>query len=67
MSTTPRFKFRLESIAKDKPPFIEFDGEVIHTIADLGEFYKYLGYSPELALKGILPEEFVWGNLCERK
>ena len=58
-SKTPRFKYRLES-AKNKSPCIELDGEIIHTIPNIGEFYKYLGYSPELALKGVLPEEFVW-------
>ena len=66
-NTPPHFKFLLKTSAKDDLPCIELDGEVIHTITDLGEFYKYLGYSPEIALKGVLPDEFIWGNLCQRK
>ncbi len=41
-------------------PCIELDGDAIHSITDLNEFYKYLGYSQEIGLSGILPEEFVW-------
>lgn len=40
--------------------FIEVDGECIHTLENLDEFYKVFGYTADVAKAGILPEEFVW-------
>ena len=55
-----QFKFLHEGSAKVDVPCIKLDGDVIHLITDLNEFYKYLGYNSEAALKGILPDEFIW-------
>jgi hypothetical protein len=40
--------------------FIEIDGEFIHDIKNLDEFYRAFGYSVEIAKAGILPDEFIW-------
>lgn len=61
MSTeNSQFTFRLKPSPGMDLPCIELDGDAIHSITDLNEFYKYLGYSEEIALCGTLPEEFVW-------
>jgi hypothetical protein len=40
--------------------YIVADGELIHWIKNLGEFYKALGYLPSMAMEGIMPDEFIW-------
>lgn len=61
-----QFKFRVENTNKVDLPCIELDGDNIHTITDLSEFYKYLGYNSEVALKGILPDEFIWDTYIKK-
>jgi hypothetical protein len=39
---------------------IELEGEVIHRIENMEEFFAALGYSPEISKEGILPDEFIW-------
>jgi hypothetical protein len=40
--------------------FIEIDGKCVHKIKDIDAFYKEFGYTAEMAMAGILPEEFIW-------
>jgi hypothetical protein len=61
MSTeNSKFTFHLKPYREIDLPCIELDGDVIYSITDLNEFYKYLGYSERIALSGVLPDEFVW-------
>jgi hypothetical protein len=56
----PHFKFHIKSSSSNYSGRIELKGEVIHKIADLGEFYKVCGYNLEMAKNGILPDEYIW-------
>ena len=40
--------------------FIAIDGEFLHKIENLDEFYRAFGYTAEMAKEGILPDEFIW-------
>jgi len=56
----PHLKFRLKSPSSNRNACIELSGKDTHFIDDLNVFYKSLGYTLDMALTGILPEEFVW-------
>ncbi len=40
--------------------FITVDGEFLHKIENPKEFYEAFGYTFDLAMAGILPDEFIW-------
>ena len=56
----PHFKYRTKDPENKYYGHIEVEREVIHRIENLGEFHKALGYTPEIAKAGILPDEFIW-------
>jgi hypothetical protein len=56
----PHFKHNNRCNGRHQTGYIEVDGEVIHPIKDLDEFFKTFGYTKEINMKGILPDEFIW-------
>lgn len=58
----PRFRYRFITIQNRRVPCIEADGKIIHEIADLDEFYRAFGYTPEASRAGVLPDEFIWAE-----
>ena len=56
----PHFNYQLPSSFNKQRGFIQIQGEAIHEIESLDEFYKELGYTLEIAKSGVLPDEFVW-------
>jgi hypothetical protein len=40
--------------------YVEVDGEAVHRISDIKQFYEALGYSDEINKQGILHDEFIW-------
>lgn len=56
----PFFKYRNPTAANRYVACIEFQGEVIHHIANPEEFYEMLGYTQAMNRLGVLPEEFIW-------
>ena len=56
----PHFKYLSKNQANKHWRYIEAEGEVIHHIENLDEFYKAFGYTIDKAKAGILPDEFLW-------
>ena len=56
----PHFKIRSRDPANKHWRCIEVEGEVIHQIGNLEEFYKSFGYTEEMAKAGKLADEFIW-------
>ena len=36
------------------------NGQVIHTIDDMGKFYEAMGFTPDMKRQGLLADEFIW-------
>jgi hypothetical protein len=53
-------KFKYGSRDANKNYVIELEGEVVHRIEDIKEFYQALGYSEDIAKAGLLPDEYIW-------
>jgi hypothetical protein len=58
--TIPHIKHCTRAGSNKHFGFIEVDGNSIHEIENLDEFYKAFGYSTDIAKAGILPDEFMW-------
>jgi hypothetical protein len=56
----PRFHFNLSSPSTPAFGYVTLGDEKIHHIDNVHEFYRALGHTDEMRLKGILAEEFVW-------
>lgn len=56
----PHFRRRAGNGMDRHSEFIEMDGECIHKIENLDDFYKAFGYTEDIAKSGLLPEEFIW-------
>jgi len=56
----PHIKYRSKDPANLHFGIIEIEGEVIHRIDNLEEFYKTFGYTDELVKAGKLPDDFIW-------
>lgn len=56
----PQFKFHQQRRTRNYVS-IEADGQVLHIVKpdEVDEFYLAFGYTNEIALKGILPAEFI--------
>ena len=68
----PRFRYENLSAQNNSFGCIKLNDVVVHTIIDLDQFYKKLGYPADFAIEGISPDEFVWDtyfkhndNSCE--
>lgn len=61
----PLFKFQIKPTASAKLPCIKFNGEVIHEIQDLNEFYLAMGYGINNVKNEILPEEYLWDKFTK--
>ena len=58
----PHFLYNLSSTSNSTFGYVTLGDEKIHHIDDVHEFYRALGHTDELRLKGILAEEFVWAE-----
>lgn len=56
----PHFKYSTRGDVYKHFGHIDADGEVIHWIENLDDFYSALGYTASMAKAGVLPEEFIW-------
>jgi hypothetical protein len=56
----PRFHFNLTSPSHPTFGYVILGDEKVHHIDNVHEFYRALGHTDEMRLKGILAEEFVW-------
>ncbi len=57
----PHFQYHLVSASSLHYGFITLGNDKIHRIAKHEDFYKALGYTPEIRQRtGLLAEEFVW-------
>ena len=56
----PHLVYQLPALYNKQCGAIKLQGKVIHEIGNIDEFYKALGYTPEMAKKRILPDEFIW-------
>ncbi len=36
------------------------NGQIIHSISDMGKFYEAMGYTHEMRMSGLLADEFIW-------
>jgi hypothetical protein len=58
----PNFTYRLANASNRYAACIELEGEEIHKITNLDEFYKAFGYTQNINCAGILPDEFIWAE-----
>jgi hypothetical protein len=56
----PHFQFHTVKNSSSYASCIEMDGEVIHYISNPDEFFKEFGYTADMRMAGVLPEEFIW-------
>ena len=56
----PHLKHRSKGSFGRQYEFISIDGEFLHKIENLDEFYRTFGYITDMAKAGILPDEFIW-------
>jgi len=55
----PHFTFSHPKISNGYVACIEKDGQPIHQIKNPDAFYKELGYTAEMRMAGVLPDEFL--------
>ena len=60
--TLPDITYNLSNPASHKFRGIEVNGEIVHRIEDIDEFYGIFGYSSDMKKAGVLPEEFIWNQ-----
>ena len=58
----PHFKYYPANASNNYAACIKLDGKTIHQIANLDEFYKTFGYTHEISMAGVLPDEFIWSE-----
>lgn len=56
----PRFRYRYVEIENRRVLCIEEDGEIIHEVRNVRDFYQMFGYQPESLHPDMLPDEFIW-------
>jgi len=56
----PYFTYTPSRISKGHAAWIEMDGQPIHEIKNLDAFYTELGYTAEMRMAGVVPDEFIW-------
>ena len=56
----PHFKYSTRGDLNNHYGHIDADGELVHWIKNLNEFYRVLGYTASMAKQGIMPDEFIW-------
>ena len=59
-NSIPHFKHCSRGGSDKQYGFIAIDGEFLHKIENLDEFYRAFGYTAEMAKEGVLPDEFIW-------
>ena len=59
MQTLPNITYSLSNPISEKYRGIEVNGEVIHWIEDIDEFYGIFGFSSDMRNAGLIPEEFI--------
>jgi len=64
--SVPIFKFHAKDPANRHMGFIEFNNEKFW-IYDLNKFYGELGYTHEMQLDGVMPDEYVWDTFVRHK
>lgn len=60
----PEFKYYLSNHRHMHFGSIVADEILFHHVDNFDEFYKALGYSDDLAVAGVVPDEFVWDRYC---
>jgi len=56
----PHFNYHLANPQSMYFGCVDMDGEIIHQIANIDEFYYEFGYTAEMMKAGVLPEEYIW-------
>jgi len=64
-SSTPYFTYLTSNPNHPNNNCILADGEVVHRIEDLGEFYHALGYTGEMQKLGVEPEFYRWNEFSK--
>ena len=59
-NSVPHFNYHLSNPLSTRFGCVEMDGEVIHRIVNVDEFYHEFGYTPDMMKAGVLPEEYIW-------
>jgi len=54
----PHFSYSLS--VRDTVHAVLVKDEIYAAIGDDGEFYRALGYTPASAMRGVMPDEFIW-------
>ena len=62
----PLFKFHTKDPANRFKGFIELNNEKFW-IEDLDKFYAEFGYTDEMQLSGVLPDEYIWDTFVRHK
>ena len=62
----PYFTYQWKTENKSTLPFVYADGDPIHYIQNVDEFYHALGFTADQS-KSILPDEFIWDHYISVK
>lgn len=56
----PNFSYVISNGSRNLGNYVLIDGEIIHEIEDIYDFYRALGYTDEMQKAGIEPEVYRW-------
>ena len=56
----PTFQYSTKGNVNNHYGHIDADGQLIHWIKNLDEFYEALGFTASMAKEGMMPDEFIW-------
>lgn len=64
-NNVPYFNYHLANPLSMRFGCVEMDGEIIHRIANIDEFYHEFGFTPGMSKAGVLPEEYIWAKYIQ--
>lgn len=64
-NNVPYIKYHLANPLSMHFRCVEMEGEVIHRIENIDEFYYEFGYTPDMLKAGVLPEEYIWAKYIQ--
>jgi hypothetical protein len=65
-NTVPLFKLRTKDPTDKNKAYIEVSNDKFQ-IFDMNTFYNEMGYSDEMRLNGVLPDEYIWETFVKNK
>lgn len=61
----PHFKYIPANVARRQAAHIKTGGNTIYRIENSNEYFKEFGYTEDMAMAGVLPDEFIWAEYVQ--